>query len=146
MYRFSIPAFLLTLACGFLTGGVVTAWTLRDPPPLAVVPDDTPAGVSAVSIEGIRDGALVGSVTGQVRLSAGGRPVSTGSGGVFRVSDRGVLTNVITVSVPEGMRFTASRRGKKYYPVDSSDAQRIVPENRIYFKDEESARAAGYVK
>lgn len=145
MYRFSIAVFLLTLICGFFTGSAVTAWQVRTPPPLRVIADVS-ADQPVVSIEGIRDGALVGAVSGNVRLAAGGRPVPIGSGGIFSISDRGLLTNVIAVRVPPGMRYLASVRGKKYYPVDSADAQRIVPANRIYFKDEESARRAGYVR
>lgn len=146
VYRFSIAAFVLTLACGFLTGSAFTAWSVRTPPAPVIVQDDIPGGMPVVSIEGIRNGRLVGSAAGGVRLSAGGRPVSIGSGGAFAVSDRKVLTNVVTVQVPEGMRYLASSRGKKYYPVDSSSAQNIVSGNRIYFPDEASALRAGYVR
>jgi hypothetical protein len=42
------------------------------------------------------------------------------------------------------MNFVASKRGKLYYPVKKAAGQQIVPENRIYFRTEEEAPAAGY--
>jgi len=44
------------------------------------------------------------------------------------------------------MQFVASKRGKKYYPVRSGEAQRIVPENRVYFESALQAEGAGYVR
>lgn len=43
-----------------------------------------------------------------------------------------------------GAKFVASKAGKKYYSVDSSQGKKIKEENRVYFKDEKEAEAAGY--
>ncbi|MBM3231610.1 S1 RNA-binding domain-containing protein [Candidatus Peregrinibacteria bacterium] len=40
--------------------------------------------------------------------------------------------------------FVASRTGKKYYLVDSPAGQKIKEENRVYFKTEADAKAAGF--
>ncbi len=40
--------------------------------------------------------------------------------------------------------FVASKTGKKFYAVDSAAGQKIKEENRVYFKDEKEAEAAGY--
>ncbi|MCA9370944.1 MAG: S1 RNA-binding domain-containing protein [Candidatus Peregrinibacteria bacterium] len=40
--------------------------------------------------------------------------------------------------------FVASKTGKKYYTVDSAAGQKIKEENRVYFKDEKEAEAAGF--
>lgn len=40
--------------------------------------------------------------------------------------------------------FVASKTGKKYYAVDSAAGQKIKEENRVYFKDEKEAEAAGF--
>lgn len=40
--------------------------------------------------------------------------------------------------------FVASKTGKKYYASDSAAGQKIKEENRVYFKDEKGAEAAGY--
>jgi hypothetical protein len=52
----------------------------------------------------------------------------------------------VTVPVPPGMRFVASKKGKKYHAVDSASGERIAPENRVYFPDAASAERAGYAK
>ncbi len=40
--------------------------------------------------------------------------------------------------------WVASKSGKKFYPVDSASAKKIAEENRVFFKTEEEAKAAGY--
>jgi methylphosphotriester-DNA--protein-cysteine methyltransferase len=40
--------------------------------------------------------------------------------------------------------FVASKTGKKYYASDSAGGKKIKEENRVYFKDEKEAEAAGY--
>lgn len=49
-----------------------------------------------------------------------------------------------TVEVPEGMNFVASKEGKKFYAVDSASGKKIKAEKRVYFKDEDEAKEAGY--
>ena len=40
--------------------------------------------------------------------------------------------------------FVASKTGKKYYAVDSAGGKKIKEENRVFFKDEKEAEAAGF--
>jgi ribosomal protein S1 len=42
------------------------------------------------------------------------------------------------------MKFVASKSGKKYYALDSTQGKRIKEENRVYFKTKEEAKAAGF--
>ncbi|MBI2624322.1 hypothetical protein HYW67_02395 [Candidatus Parcubacteria bacterium] len=42
--------------------------------------------------------------------------------------------------------FLASRNGKRYYPKDCASANRIKPENRIWFASIAEAEKAGYTK
>lgn len=107
---------------------------------------DAGAHVSVVEIDGILNGALTGRMSGSVLMTAGDKPVIPDANGSFSIRDSSVLTNVVQIDVPDGMRFVASRRGKKYYPVDSADGQRIVPENRVYFPDEADAQRAGFIR
>jgi hypothetical protein len=44
----------------------------------------------------------------------------------------------------EGMAWVASSRGEVYYRRGCSNASRLVPENRVYFRTEEEAKRAGY--
>ncbi|MDD5623576.1 MAG: S1 RNA-binding domain-containing protein [Candidatus Peribacteraceae bacterium] len=41
-------------------------------------------------------------------------------------------------------KFVASKTGKKFYAVDSAQGQKIKEENRVYFKTEKEAEAAGF--
>lgn len=78
-----------------------------------------------------------------MRFFIGSTLIASGSGS-FHAPAASLLKNVITVQVPSGMRYVASKRGKNYYPVDSSTGEGIVPENRIYFETAAEAIAAGY--
>ncbi|TLY50484.1 MAG: hypothetical protein E6K55_11550 [Gemmatimonadetes bacterium] len=44
----------------------------------------------------------------------------------------------------EGMPWVASSRGEVYYRRGCGNANRLVPENRVYFRTEEDAKRAGY--
>ena len=52
--------------------------------------------------------------------------------------------NIVEVHVPVGMKFVASKKGTKYYAVESAGGERIVPQNRVYFATAAEAEAAGY--
>jgi len=43
-----------------------------------------------------------------------------------------------------GAKFVASKTGKKFYASDSAQGQKIKEENRVYFKSEKEAEAAGF--
>ncbi len=45
---------------------------------------------------------------------------------------------------PATGNYVASRNGQKYYPADCKSANRIKPENRVYFATAALAEAAGY--
>jgi len=42
------------------------------------------------------------------------------------------------------MPWVASSRGEVYYRRGCGNANRLVPENRVYFRTEEDAKRAGY--
>lgn len=100
--------------------------------------------VATVSIEAFRDGALRGTAVGPVRLFFDNGEVDIAPGGGFAAEVPAFRVEEVTVVVPEGMRFVASKKGKKYYPVDSAGGERIVPGNRVYFTDAASAEVAGF--
>ena len=97
-----------------------------------------------VHIDGIRNGALVGSVAGTVRVIAGEKSIVPTDSGSFALTDRALLTNIVHIAVPPGMQFVASKKGTKYYPVGSASAGNLSVANRIYFPDAQAAEQAGY--
>ncbi len=102
------------------------------------------SAVAAVSVEAFRDGALRGTAVGPVRLFFRDEAVAVGPDGTFAAVVPAFRVEEVSVVVPEGMLFVASKKGKKYHPVDSAAGERIVPENRVYFRDSASAEAAGF--
>jgi hypothetical protein len=137
-----IPIGLVIAAVGYCSGRIVTMQTM--PVPLMTLAPDSRPAVAIVDIRGVQDGHLVGSTLGEVRLFLGDQQVLSDGSGAFRVPAGALKTDERTISVPSGMQFVASRRGKRLYPVHSAQAQQLVPENRVYFSSEEQARAAGY--
>lgn len=131
---------------GVLLGMVLNGYRIDDAVPVSVAEDSDVADVPVVEIDGLRDGALRGRITGDVRVIVRDHVALPDASGSFAVYDTSLMVQEITVQVPAGMNFVASKRGKKYYSVTSANGQNIVPENRIYFKTAQEAENAGYAK
>ena len=50
----------------------------------------------------------------------------------------------MTVASKDSMAWVASSRGQVYYRRGCSNANRLTPDNRVYFRTEEQAQQAGY--
>lgn len=144
---FSLPALLslllLTVLLGYSAGRLHSAQRSQQSTPITLE-TATGATVPVVEITGIADGYLRGSIQGDVRFFLAGQQILPQSGGVLLASPAPLLQETVSVLVPEGMHFVASSRGTKYYAVTEAAAQRITPENRIYFATAAAAEAAGY--
>ena len=101
--------------------------------------------VPVVHIEEVQGGRVVGSLQGTVRLFLGDTLVTPTEDGSFAQSSGVFAENIIEVLVPQGMHFVASRRGTRYYPVSSSQGERIAVQNRVYFATAQEAEEAGYL-
>jgi hypothetical protein len=112
-------------------------------PELRIISDTRPL-VPTVILRGIENGELVGEMKGDVRLFLGDRQVIAGGSGAFRIPAGIFQTDIRTIVVPTGMRFVASKKGKRYYSVDAAQARTLAPKNRVYFRTAEEAKAAGY--
>lgn len=132
-------AFCLSMSSGFLSGRMLSL----DSTGFSLQEDKRPA-VPTVSIEGIRNGMLHGSIIGSARVFIGDEYFV--QSGVFVMDASSLFTNEILLVVPDGAEFVASKRGKKYYPVFSSAGENITPQNRIYFSSTEEAEKSGYVR
>ncbi len=102
--------------------------------------------IPTVHLNGVYNGSLRGSMLGEARLFLGGSQITPDASGAFLVPAGTLLTNHIEITIPAGMRFVASRRGQKYYPVDSASASALSPANRVYFRTAQEAEGAGYRK
>lgn len=112
-------------------------------PVLSIIPDTRPL-IPTVIITGIENGELLGTIRGEMRLFLGDKQIVPDGSGSFRVPAGILKTDVHTIAAPEGMQFVASKKGKRFYPVQAKQAQALAPKNRIYFRTQEEAQAAGY--
>lgn len=132
----------LLLLIGYLVGRLITNIALPAPT-ISVVPD-TRKPVAVLRLAGVRNGMLEGNTVGEVRFFLGDKQILAGSGGTIRADVGSFFVNEVSIVVPEGMQFVASKQGKYYYPVDSSEGERLTPSNRLYFRDAASAEKAGF--
>lgn len=116
------------------------------PAPVRVLSRDRHRRAPFVHVQEIREGAIVGVVGTGARLVIGETVIVPHADRTFSLPAAVFLVNVVPVPVPRGAVFVASRRGKNYYPVGSPASERLVPENRIYFRSAEEAEALGYKK
>ena len=134
--------FLIIVTAFACVSGILSA-TAASTLSFVIVPD-TRSLLPTVLIMGIENGELVGEIRGDVRLFLGDRQIIPNGSGAFRVPAGELKNDVRTIQLPEGMHFVASKKGKRYYSVHSKQAEGLAPKNRIYFRTEEEAKAAGY--
>jgi len=134
---------VLVAAVWYLIGRLVSGYAAQHMAQVTVE-EDSAARTGVVQIEGVRDGDITGTIDGDVRVFLGDEIITPESNGVFTVPATALLTNEIGVIIPSGTQYVASKKGTKYYPVFSPQGERIVPENRVYFRTAEEAEAAGF--
>jgi hypothetical protein len=89
-------------------------------------------------------GALLGLGIFKIEaISAQKEPVFIDSEAVVPLI-HGVKSPVAAEMAPESVSYVASKSGTKYHLLTCPGAKTIVEKNRIYFKTEASAQAAGY--
>lgn len=143
-HRLLIAASIVTAAlCGMAANQLWMSHILSKTKAFSLVPDVRPK-VCTVIVDGIRDGNIEGTLTGSGRVFIGDVQALPDRDGSFSVSADTFLTQKITVAVPPGSQFVASKKGSKYYPLKSTSGQKIAPANRVYFRSREEAAAAGY--
>jgi hypothetical protein len=139
-------ALILALIFGYLAGRITTVrFSIAGIPPV-FLRENTQHSVPTVHITGLQNGNIVGSMEGDVRMWLGDTQILSEEDGTFAVAPGPLLVNTISVLIPDGMKFVASKRGKKYYTVSEAGGQRIVPGNRLYFETAEKAESAGYIR
>ena len=136
---------VLMLLVGYLLGTFgFRVEEAHAPMPIRMLSHDIHRRAPFVRIRGIENGMIVGTVGTGARLVIGGTVVLPHADRNFQIDAGPLLVNVVDIPVPEDARFIASTRGKNYYPIASSQGQRIVPGNRLYFGSAAEAERAGY--
>ncbi len=132
-----LASFCLAISSGYLSGRLISDHRF----PITIVPDPRPP-VPVVFIEGVRNGLLYGKITGTARVAIGNEVLT--QSGVFALDAGKLLVNEVSVNIPAWAQFVASKNGKKYYKVNSASGRGITPKNRVFFRDVEEAKSAGY--
>lgn len=109
--------------------------------------EDLNLNIPAVKILGLNDGLLVGTISEKaIRLSTENEIASIDKDLNFSLKFNNVLRKDLLFNVPENMNYIASSRGKKFYNIYDSYAEKIAPQNRIFFPTKESVLNAGYIE
>lgn len=140
-----LAAAITVFLCGMAVAQMLLALRLSKARAFVLAPDVRPQ-VCTVTVDGIVDGAVRGTLTGSGRVFIGAVQALPGRDGAFAVDGKAFLTQRITVTVPPGTRFVASKKGSKYYALTSAQGQKIAPANRVYFATEAEAEMKGYRK
>lgn len=109
------------------------------------IPDISPR-VSLVRIQKIAGGTLSGTVEGSSRILTRGNVSVPDSEGNFSIDIKDLLLENAQINneIPAGTTHVASAKGKKFYKVGTPAAERIAPENRVFFFSEFEAMSKGY--
>jgi len=95
----------------------------------------------------IENGEISGKITeGEARIQIEDSEISIVKDEKFTLDIRKILPMLKEIPHPKDMKFVASKRGKKYYPIDSPRAFLVTLKNRVFFKTREEAEAKGFVK
>lgn len=144
-------ALVLTLSLGFTTGytvGTYNAKTNRFP--LIQSAEEINPGVATLQMLEIRDGEMIGRVTGRnARLAYSPDAIlELQEGAYFKIpiSEVNLASFYQAEMIPEDVNFIASSEGSYYYHLLDKKAFGITPENRLYFRTSEEAEIAGYKK
>ena len=140
---FCIGLAIMAFLCGAASMQALLSVRLARTRGFSLQPDVRPK-VCTVTIEGIRDASVEGTLTGSGRVFIGEVQALPRGDGSFSVPAGPFLTRHVTVTVPPGSQFVASKRGSKYYPLRSVSGEKIAPQNRVYFQSHAQAQAAGF--
>lgn len=133
---------LLTGGCVGMALGMTSAFLWKTDA-VAFGIADAASPIPTIVIEAAPTGRVEGRVDGEARLLLGNDLVAQGSG-TFKGIMQGSLPVVVEIPIPPGMKYVASKTGKKYYDVTSAMGNRLLPKNRVYFHDRAAAEAAGF--
>jgi len=143
---FTISIFL-TLLIGFLSGILFEKIKIAENREEIVIKKlETPI-IPLIHLQKIENGVLYGKNEGkEVRFIIGEKkeeimPIKKG---FFSFKVETILPMLKKLSSPPGANFAASKRGKKFFPLDHPRAFLLSPKNRIFFKDKEEAWQKGY--
>jgi hypothetical protein len=108
---------------------------------------DINTGIPSITILGLKDGDLVGTMSGKnIRLSTEKEVALVDKEFNFTLKINNELRKDLVFNVPKNMNYIASSKGKNFYNIYESYALKISPKNRIFFQTKSAAIEAGYIE
>jgi len=123
----------------------------RELDPVQVVEEINPK-IPQIVINEIKDAKIIGSVNAsEIRIKSGEQTAVPDEENKFEIDIQhlgyiGPKRKIVKVTIPEWANFVASKSGKYYYEIDEKSAKKLSLANRVYFKTEEEAEEAGYLR
>ena len=113
---------------------------------------ETNPKIPLVTITDIRDAKVMGTVNRpEIRIVSGSSVAVADPEQHFELNIEhlgyiGEKRPIIQLKIPAWAQFVASKNGKYVYELDDNSAKSLSPQNRVYFRTEEEAVKAGYLK
>lgn len=135
---------LLLISLGyFLAVTVVKVETTSAPPPVNSVFRDLNHRAPIVHIQEINRGNIIGTVGTGARLVIGEEAIVPSIDRTFEIAASPFLVNIVNVQIPRDAKFVASKKGRKYYSVESN-AWRSLRSELLFFRSSLEAEKLGY--
>lgn len=140
-----ISSIFLSLAIGFFTG--IWIETTENAKNENVHTQEsleiTSRPVPVITLERIENGVLyISKNDAEIRIKMD-EELFVANNNILEIPITKILPMLKRLPAPEGMQWVASKRGKKYWPLDSPQAFLVSAKNRIFFKTPEEAEQAG---
>jgi uncharacterized protein YneF (UPF0154 family) len=135
-------AVAIALLAGFIIGRIISVTTAASS--ISTQPITTENTIPVVQIDKMEAGNIIGSIQGDTRVFIGDTLIVPKKDTTFSIAGTLLLTNHISILVPPGMHYVASKQGSKVYSVHSNQGSKLTPKNRVYFHTLQEAINAGY--
>ena len=100
--------------------------------------------VPIITLEKIENGVLfVSHKEAQVRVQLPNDDIFVANEQTLQIPIADILPMLNILPAPQGMKFVASKRGTKYWPLDSPQAFLLSPKNRVFYGSREEAENDG---
>ncbi len=144
---FFFSSLVISFALGIFAGITIEQFDkIENRQPIEIVPQNHEK-IPLINFLKIENGVMYGK-TGEkeVRFIVGEDSIFGSNGGEFQFPVDEILPMLKSLPAPDDMQFVASKRGKRYWPLDAPQAFLLAPQNRIFFKTPEEAEEQGYKK
>lgn len=151
----SIAHFILFSLLMFIAGGLIGYSAGHFKAVQATFPEiipiqDTNPHQATIHLMEAKNGTLTGKVEGQkARIAYSSEHIlelAAGESFEIPLSNIDLQLFYLESQIPANTHFIASKSGKYYYHVLDKRSLGITPKNRVFFKTQEEAERAGYLK